>query len=59
MNIVLFCNIAYMKYYDADILEDPPKHGGAYVTETGDALEKSNFHVCEDGIIRGFVETKH
>lgn len=56
---ILFCNIAYMKYYDVDLIEEKPKHGGQYVAETGDALEKFNFHVCEDSKCRGFVETKY
>jgi len=56
---ILFCNIAYMKYYDVDIIEDKPIHGGKYVEETGNALEKYNFHDCLDGIVRGYVETKY
>ncbi len=56
---ILFCNIAYMKYYDGIIAEDIPQNGGRYVNETNDALEKDNFHVCEDGYCRGFVETKY
>lgn len=56
---ILFCNIAYMKYYDVDLVEEKPKHGGQYVTETGDAFEKFNFHICEDNKCRGFVETKY
>ena len=56
---ILFCNVAYMQYYDFDLIEEIPKYGGSYVAETGDAYEKSNFHVCDDGIVRGFVETKY
>ena len=56
---VLFCNIAYMEYYDIDLHEETPEYGGSYVAETGDALEKYNFHTCNDGIVRGFVETKY
>ena len=59
MNRILFCNIAYMQYYDFDIISEVPKHGGKYVTETGDAFEKHNFHICEDNYVRGFVETKY
>ena len=58
-NRILFCNIAYMQYYDYEVIEEKPKHGGLYVSATGDALEKNNFHVCEDGKLRGFVETKY
>ncbi len=56
---ILFCNIAYMEFYDTDIPEDTPRHGGAYVEQTGDAFEKDNFHLCDDDIYRGFVETKY
>ena len=59
MKRVLFCNIAYMQYYDAMSFKETPKHGGGYVVETGDAYEKYNFHFCEDGKVRGFVETKY
>ena len=58
-NRILFCNVAYMEYYDYEVHEETPKHGGSYVSETGDAYEKNNFHVCEDGFVRGFVETKY
>lgn len=59
MEHILFCNIAYMQYYDFEIIRETPKHGGLYVLETGDALEKMNFHVCGDSKVRGFVETKY
>jgi len=59
MERVLFCNIAFMQYYDAEFATETPCHGGKYVSDTGDALEKYNFHVCADGKIRGFVETKY
>lgn len=59
MSRVLFCNIAYMQYYDFSMIKEVPKYGGKYVTETGDAYEKHNFHLCEDGMVRGFVETKY
>ena len=58
-NGILFCNIAYMKYYDIDEHNEIPVNGGAYVKDTKDALEKYNFHFCNDGFIRGFVETKY
>lgn len=57
--MILFCNIAYMQYYDAYTVKETPQHGGSYVSDMGDAFEKHNFHVCEDGIVRGFVETKY
>lgn len=59
MKRILFCNIAYMQCYDFDLIKEVPKHGGQYVTDTGDAYEKHNFHICEDGKVRGFVETKY
>ena len=59
MRRIMFCNIAYMQYYDFATIKEIPKHGGKYVAETGDAYEKHNFHVCEDGKVRGFVETKY
>lgn len=59
MNLrVLFCNIAYMQFYDNRIY-DNPVNGGAYVQKHNDAYEKFNFQECEDGYYRGFVETKH
>lgn len=59
MKNILFCNIAYMQYYDFSLIKEPPKHGGQYVETTGDALEKFNFHLCRDKKFRGFVETKY
>lgn len=55
---ILFCNVAYMQFYD-DRIYDKPKNGGSYVSLHGDALEKYNFQECDDGKYRGFVETKH
>lgn len=55
---ILFCNIAYMQYYDNRIC-DIPINGGAYVHKHNDAFEKYNFQECDDGFYRGFVETKH
>ena len=59
MKRILFCNIAYMQYYDYKSFKEIPKYGGSYVSETGDAYEKFNFHTCADGKVRGFVETKY
>ncbi len=58
-NRVLFCNIAYMKYYSGITETDTPINGGRYVNEENDAMEKYNFLVCSDGLCRGFVETSH
>lgn len=56
---ILFCNIAYMEYYDIINHYEIPKNGESYVNKEKNALEKYNYHLCEDGYIRGFVETKH
>lgn len=58
-NNILFCNISYMQKYDGDISNDKPVNGEQYIKDTGDALEKYNFYICKDNMIRGFVETKH
>lgn len=66
---VLFCNIAWMKYYKG-IVEgvDEPRGGGSFVEKTGDAHEAFNFLATPltkeasgypDGeYCLGFVETK-
>lgn len=44
MKPIIFCNIAYMKYYKGIIDGvDEPVNGGAYVQETNDAHEAYNF----------------
>lgn len=61
-NRIVFCNIAYMKYYDTDISEPAPVSGGSFVKENGFGFERNNFHVHEtkDGkVCRGFVEIGH
>ena len=66
---ILFCNIAWMDYYQGIISgKDEPRNGGAYVLENNDAHEKYNFqsiYLTEkdngypDGrYCVGFVETK-
>ncbi len=56
---VLFCNTAWMEFYDhIEFPDDMPRHGGSYVDNTGDAFESRNFHRYEDGYY-GFVETKY
>lgn len=62
MRRIVFCNVAYMRYYDADISEPAPVSGGSFVRENGFGFERNNFHVHEsDGraTCRGFVETGH
>lgn len=41
---ILFCNIAWMKYYKEKCIDDIPKHGGSFVALHQDANESSNFH---------------
>ena len=55
---ILFCNIAYMKYYRGITPDDVPCNGGEYVKRTKDAHEKYNF-LPENGRVYGFVETKY
>lgn len=66
---ILFCNIAWMDYYQGIIPgKDEPKSGGAFVKENNDAHEKFNFQQAyltekqagyPDGeYCIGFVETK-
>lgn len=55
---ILFCRVAYMQNYDLDTVNDEPINGGLYVTETGDAGEKINFHNFGDEKMYGFVETR-
>ena len=44
MKPIIFCNIAYMKYYKGIIDGvDEPVNGGAYVKENNDAHEAYNF----------------
>lgn len=49
MRRVLFCNIAYLPYYDTKLDTVEPQNGGSYVLNEGDALEKHNFEICADG----------
>lgn len=65
---ILFCNIAWMNYYQGIAENDVPAGGGKYVDENDDAHEKYNFDPVnlhfedndkEDGdYCLGFVETK-
>ena len=55
---VLFCNIAYMKYYKGVTATDRPVNGGKHIKITGDGFEKYNFLQLQDKMY-GFVETKH
>ena len=49
MRPVIFCNIAYMKYYRGIIRGfDEPENGGKYVKENHDANEAYNFDIVCD-----------
>ena len=41
---VVFCNIAWMKFYSGITDNDRPKNGGAFVKENNDACESFNFY---------------
>jgi len=47
---VIFCNIAWMKYYLGESEDDKPINGGEYVKKYGEAVEATNFvdynHYC-------------
>ena len=59
---ILFCNIAWMKFYKGiHPGKDWPINGGSYVNKYNDAHEKYNFHPCFlDGqeICLGYFSTK-
>ena len=64
---ILFCNIAWMKYYKGDAKgNDHPQGGGSFVAENQYAHEEFNFHPVnlsnegfgDEEYCLGFVETK-
>ena len=55
---ILFCNIAWMKYYNGITDDDKPENGGSWVKENGNATECLNFAPCNDGTYCGYVSTK-
>ena len=55
---VIFCNIAWMKYYNGITDDDKPENGGSWVKENGNATECLNFAPCNDGTYCGYVSTK-
>lgn len=57
---IIVCNITYMKFYNGITEEDQIVGGGGkYPTENKDGGEKFNFHINEDNMVRGFVETNY
>ena len=54
---VLFCNIAWMKYYNGITEEDKPINGGAYIKENENGGEVYNFRDY-NGYCYGFVFVK-
>ena len=58
---ILFCNIAWMKYYQGTSDDDIPINGGSYVDKYHKANESLNFmpfNLDEDVIVLGSFETK-
>jgi len=55
---IIVCNGAWMVNYDLYTNGDAPRDGGLYVEQSGNAHEKINFHVWDDGIVRGFVQAQ-
>lgn len=53
---ILFCNVAYMHYYDSALREEIPQNGGKYVEENRTGFEINNFHLYSDSQYYGFVE---
>ena len=55
MELVVFCRVAWMKWYQGITEDDKPVNGGAFVKENEDAHESNNFlpynHRC-----RGYVQ---
>lgn len=54
---VLFCNIAWMKFYNGITEDDKPINGGAFVSENNEGGECWNFHPYEDGELAGYVSS--
>lgn len=50
MKKVVFCRVAWMKYYSGVAEDDKPVNGGSYIDENGDGGEVFNFsphnHIC-------------
>ena len=53
---ILFCNIAYMRYYDSALKEEIPQNGGSFVAKYKTGYEINNFHLYSNGKYYGFVE---
>lgn len=45
MKKIVFCNIAYMKYYCGSTEEDTPMNGGKYIGENKDGGEAITFWI--------------
>ncbi len=54
---VVFCNIAWMKFYRGIGTDDQPKNGGAYVKENNDAWECFNFYPYNHNCL-GYVRVR-
>lgn len=53
---ILFCNIAYMRYYDTSFKEEIPQNGGSFVAENKTGYEINNFRLYSNEKYYGFVE---
>ncbi|WP_195238828.1 hypothetical protein [Romboutsia sp. 1001285H_161024_C4] len=54
---ILFCKIAWMKYYEG-IDDDRPTGGGKWVEDNQDGAESENFLIYDDDTYCGYVSTK-
>lgn len=55
---VLFCNIAWMKYYNGITEDDVPVNGGSWIDKNEEGAECFNFTLYDDYRYHGFVATK-
>lgn len=55
---VLFCNIAWMKYYNGITDDDIPVNGGSWVDKNNEGAECFNYTLYDDDNYHGFVATK-
>lgn len=55
---VLFCNIAWMEYYNGITEKDKPENGGKWIKEKLQLEECKNFLVKDDGSYQGYIYTK-
>ncbi len=56
MEKIIFFNIAWMKKYEGQTLQDVVYNGGKFVKENGFGHEVCNFLECKDGYCYGYVQ---